>query len=96
MLIQSTARGNEARKRQLKRYQEEEDDEELSDAAELIQSAVRGHWGRKKYINTRLVLFKICTSFVEKRKFIGLKTLIVHFDFGAIDGTSVFIASFIF
>ena len=53
MLIQSAARGNEARRRQLRKYQEEEDEEELSDAAELIQSAVRGHWGRQKYINTR-------------------------------------------
>lgn len=53
MMIQSAARGNEARKRQLRRYQEEEDEEELSDAAELIQSTVRGHWNRQKYVNTR-------------------------------------------
>lgn len=53
VLIQSAARGNEARRRQLKRYKNEEDEEELSDAAELIQSTVRGHWGRQKYINTR-------------------------------------------
>ena len=52
-MIQSTMRGNEARRRQLQRYQQEEDDEELSDAAELIQSTVRGHWNRKKTINSR-------------------------------------------
>ncbi|XP_067935176.1 IQ domain-containing protein E-like isoform X3 [Watersipora subatra] len=53
MVIQSAARGNDARRRQLRRYEEEEEEEELSDAVELLQSTVRGHWSRQKYVNTR-------------------------------------------
>jgi len=54
-MIQATLRGNSARKKQLRRFEEEEYEDELSDAAELIQSAYRGHVSRKKYLSQRSV-----------------------------------------